>query len=446
MAAPATPAPAGYTTATTGPAAVGWRSSWGAPEVENEDNPALRWPASIEVYDQMRRTDPQVMSVLRAVTLPIRRTTWRIDPAGAKPEVTRLVADDLGLPVLGEESAAVLRTRDRFSWAQHLYHCLLMLPFGHSFFEQEYRFVNGQQRLRRLGWRPSRSIEHIEVASDGGLEWIRQKPRPGGDPNTSREIPVKQLVAYVNDREGGNWLGQSLLRPAYSDWLLKTDAKRIRSMTLRRNGLGIPDYEVAEQPESVKGQERVDREKAELDAGAEMVKRLQAGNDAGVSRPAGSKLTLRGVEGTLPNADEAIRYHDEQIARAVLANFLNLGGDNSTGSYALGETFADFFTQSLQTVSLHVQDVTNQHVIEDLVDLNFGETEPAPRLVFDEIGSRHPATAEAMQRLLVSGGITGDDQLEQFLRTTYGLPAADPATARPRPTTTGSTTPTGDAP
>ncbi len=78
-----------------------------------EDAPELRWPLSVWVYDAMRRQDAQVASVLRAVTLPVRRTAWRIDPAGSRPEVARLVADDLGLPLVGEQPAAAARTRDR---------------------------------------------------------------------------------------------------------------------------------------------------------------------------------------------------------------------------------------------------------------------------------------------------------------------------------------------
>ncbi|WP_343091546.1 phage portal protein family protein, partial [Clostridioides difficile] len=59
-----------------------------------------------------------------------------------------------------------------------------------------------------------------------------------------------------------------------------------------------------------------------------------------------------------------------------------------TGSWALGTTFADFFVGSLQAVAMHIADVTQQHVIDDLVDLNWGEDEPAPQLVFDEIGAK----------------------------------------------------------
>jgi hypothetical protein len=65
--------------------------------------------------------------------------------------------------------------------------------------------------------------------------------------------------------------------------------------------------------------------------------------------PARRDAGAEGCDGTLPSTDEPIRYHDEQIARAVLAHFLNLGTE--TGSWALGSTFANFFTDSLNAVA-----------------------------------------------------------------------------------------------
>lgn len=408
---------------------------WGPPE-DAEETPELRWPLNIEVYDQMRRQDAQVMSVLRAVTLPVRRTEWRIDPAGARDEVVEFVADDLGLPITGQERTP-LRTRDRFSWPDHLRLALLMLTFGSSFFEQTYRIVDGKARLRKLGWRPPRTISEVEVAPDGGLKWIRQHSATYG---VSDKIPVAQLVCYVNEREGGNWLGQSLLRPAFKSWLLKDRALRTQAMTLDRNGLGVPVYEGAPiEADGRSSEELEELQKTDLANGLKITTGFRGGDNSGAAIPNGSKLLLLGVQGDLPDADRPLRYHDEQIAKAVLANFLNLGGDNSTGSYALGETFADFFVMSLQTVADSVADVTNQHVIEDLVDLNFGVDVPAPRLVHDEIGARHPATAQAIKFLLDSRAITPDDVLEIHLRTQYGLPLPDPETARPQPAMTTTT-------
>lgn len=396
--------------------AAGVSAFWAAPE-DDEQTPELRWPLSIEVYDAMRRQDSQVMSVLRAVTLPLRRTGWRIDPAGARPEVAQFIAEDLGLALVGADPTPPLRARDRFSWPNHLRHALLMLPFGHSPFEQVYRLDEaGLLHLRKLGWRPPRTISKVDVAPDGGLVAIEQEGLDG----KPRRMGVERLVVYVNDREGGNWLGQSLLRPAYKFWLLKDRLLRVGAQSVDRNGMGVPVYEGTDLSTVGDTDRRQALEKADLDAGLKTAKAFRSGDNSGAAIPHGAKLTLQGVNGQLPDAEKWIRYYDEQIARTVLAHFLNLGTE--TGSWALGSTFADFFTLSLQTVALEIADVVNQHVIEDLVDLNWGPDEPAPRLVFDEIGSRSPATAEAIKALIDCGALTPDDDLEAYLRTAHGLP------------------------
>ncbi|MFW6598128.1 phage portal protein family protein [Propionibacteriaceae bacterium Y2011] len=402
--------------------------SWWTLGDDAEKNIELQWPRSIEVFDSMRRQDPQVISVLRAVTLPIRRTSWWIDPNGARPEVVQHVAEDLGLPVRG--AAAVespLRSRDRFSWPEHLRLALTMLPFGHSFFEQVYRIdeKTGLARIRKLGWRPPRTISKVDVAADGGLVAISQHSSVTGK---DAEIPVDHLVAYVLDREGGNWFGQSILRPAYKPWFLKDRALRTQAQTLERNGLGVPLYKASKMPEGMDAEAALAAEKADREAGLKLAQAWRGGDNSGASISNSADLVLRGVEGDLPDADKPVRYHDEQIARAVLAHFLNLGTE--TGSWALGTTFADFFVLSLQTVALDVADVATQHIVEDLVDINWGPDERAPRIAFDEIGSRHPATAEAVKALVDCGALTADTSLETHLRTVYGLPELDPETAR----------------
>ena len=387
--------------------------SWWA-ELEAEPTPELRWPLSVQVYDRMRRQDAQVASVLRAVTLPVRRTPWRVEPNGARDEVVQLVAEDLGLPIVGGDPVVPKRSRDRFSWKTHLRLALLMLPMGHSFFEQVYRIVDGKARLRKLAERPSRTIHKINVARDGGLESIEQWGS-AGDPGPAK-IPVNRLVAYVNDLEGGNWTGMSLLRTCYKNWLIKDRLIRVEAQTVERNGMGVPRYTGAEDEEN-------------LDKGLAMAQAWRGGDGAGAAIPYGSKLDLVGVDGDLPDADKPIRYHDEQIARAVLAHFLNLG--TQTGSWALGSTFADFFTLSLQSVAQDVADTATQHIVADLVDLNWGEEEPAPRITFDEIGSRNAATAGAIKLLIDSGAVVVDKALEEHLRITYGLPAKAPQSALP---------------
>jgi hypothetical protein len=415
----------GHATGTT--LTAGW---WG---VDEEETPELRWPLSIRVYDAMRRQDPQVGSVLRAVTLPIRRTPWRVDAAGARDEVVQLLAEDLGLPILGAgDTVPGLRTRGRFSWTEHLRLALLMLPHGHSFFEQLYwppsADRNGYARLRKLAWRPPRTIVAVNVDPDGGLVSIEQEPLAGQRANVV--IPVDRLVAYVNDREGGNWLGTSLLRQAYKFWVIKDRELRTWVTRDERNGVGVPVYEGAEG-------------ETDLSKGLSIAQGYRAGQNAGAGIPNTAKLRLLGVEGALADPSVLVEKADEQIARAVLAHFLNLG--TQTGSWALGTTFADFFTLSLQAVALDIASVANAHVVEDWVDVNFGPDEPAPRIVFDEIGSG--SSADAIKALVDAGVILPDRVLEEAVRQHLGLPPKAPVPGAPPGSPVGppdpATTPAG---
>lgn len=382
---------------------------WGAPGDEHEEVPDLRWPRSVDVYDRMRRQESQIRSVLRAVALPILRTDWWIEPNGARDEVVQHVSDDLNLPIKGAEPTPKRRTRDRFSWNEHLRLALLMLPFGHAYFEQEARFDGQLFHLAKLSLRPSRTIAAFNVAADGGLESIEQY----GHLETSgpNKIDVSRLVAYVYEREGGNWAGASLLRPGYKNWLLKDRLLRIGTMTVERNGLGIPIYEAGE-------------DEKDLTAGTKMAQDMRAGENAGGATPNGAKMRLVAPEGHLPDALPWVRYHDEQMARAVLAHFLNLG--TQTGSWALGSTFADFFTLSLQALGQQVAETASMHVVEDLVDWNWGTDEPAPLIGFQEIGSQQQATAAAIKLLADAGIILPDKSLEEAVRQQMGLPSKDP--------------------
>lgn len=414
---------------------------WGSMvEESHETNPDLVWPKSNEVYDRMRREDPQIQSILSAVTLPLLESDWRIDGTGCRDEVTEHVAGDLGLQVVGKEPKAPIRTKGRFSWEEHLRLAMLEIVFGHSVFEQVYSIdAFGRTHLGKLAYRPPRTISEFEIARDGGLVAIKQygagitvAPSLGRStfralaPAGDVRMTVDRLVVYVNGREGGNWAGISLLRSAYKMWLLKDRTLRVQALAAERNGLGLPAYTSAPPLESGDYEQQKTWLDEEIATGLTITKGARAGEAAGVSLRHGAKFEFVGVTGKVPDLDKQIRYYDEQMGKAALTNFLNLGGDNSTGSYALGDTFENFFTKSLNASGRHIASVTQQHVIEDLVDKNWGTAEPAPRLIPPRIGAEHPATAEAIRALLDSGALKYDPALEAHLRSQYALPVIDP--------------------
>lgn len=380
-----------------------------------EDNWELRFPHSARVFAKMGREDAQVTSVLRAVTLPIRRATWFVEPNGAPDDIVAAVCEDLRLRAKGEDPNKPFAPRTgRVSWEKHLEQALKAMQFGHMFFEQVYEpGADGREHLVKLAPRWPGTIDAINVDDDGGLMSIRQTAAAGARRGDDvREIPVDRLVAYVFDDEGSQWTGKSVLRPAYKHWKLRDSLLRLELSTLDRNGMGVPVYtgsEVARDPDK------------DLADGQGIVEGFRAGEHAGASIPAGSKLQLLGTSGQLVSPREAINYHDSMIAKSVLAHFLNLEGKG--GSYALAETQSDLFIQSLQTTAEWLADIATQHVVEDLVRVAFPDhTGLVPRVTFDPIASKKEISAADLAGLKNAGLILGDKDLEEDLRRRYTLP------------------------
>lgn len=369
------------------------------------------WPLDLPVYERMRSEDAQPAAALRAVVLPLLSTQWNLDATGCREKVAVSVATNMGIALQGEGLPSVLRTRDRFSWHDHLRHACTMFAFGHSYFEQVYRPLDdGSLALRKLAWRPPMTISKIHVARDGGLVGISQH-------GVKQMIPTSRLVSYVNEREGSNWRGRSLFRSALKNQRAKDLYMRTDLRAADRTGTGLPVYEMAE---------------GETDPqfGLDLTTKLRSGDSSGVSRPHGSGLELLGVKGVLPDMQPRIEYQDRQIFASVLLSYMSLGGGQGPGSYALGAVQAETFTNSLQSAGQQLCDTTQQHVIEDFVDVNFGPDEPAPRLVFERIGSHQAATAQALKLLVEAGILRPDLPLEEAARQSYGLPPkqSDPQT------------------
>lgn len=395
-----------------------------------EQVPELLWPNSIRTYTRMFREEARIASVYYAISLPIVQAGWRIARNGARDEVVELVARDLRLPIDGEDEGAPSKRSGGFSWNQHLQWALRHLLFGHAVFETTYqRGADGYTHLKDLGPRPAATLAYWDVDLAGELVGVTQWP-PGSSFGTPMgvtgsglagwlQMPASRLVVYVRDMDPGVWIGNSILRPAYKNWLLKDELIRIEATAARRNGVGVP---VITAPESVsEAQVGSTALKPYLD----IAQQYRGGNNAGVALPFGSEFELAGVKGTLPSGfiRQAIEYHDKQMALAALAHFLNL---DRGGSYALASVQADTFSQGVQQVATVMCDVAQRRIVEPLVDVNFGVDEATPLLVCDEIGARQDASAQALQMLVSSGLLTPDPALEAYERQQMGLPPVHP--------------------
>lgn len=385
----------------------------------DERVPDLRWPSAYRVYDDML-TSPQVAGVFSAVVQTILGTGWRLDGTGCRPDITEHCARDLSVPIVGvngEDDSTHLVVEDKFSWDEHVEIAAdEYLRYGHSIYEQKAVLgEDGLWHLAKLGWRSGRTITKYNVARDGGLISLEQSPTSSsgvivaGSSVTPTRLPVSRVVIYVRHRRGGNWRGESLLRPGYGPWMMSSRAQRIELILGERAGSPVVIYKGAPG-------------ESDLKPGKQIATEVRVGSRAGAAIPHGAELLLKGVDGNLPDLDKTIRRHDERIAGSVLANFLNLGSQSGTGSYALGSTFFNAFILALQKIAKDIARTASRHVVADLVAWNW-PGERAPRLVFDEIGARRDALVQALATLVQAGVLTADQDLEEFVRAAIGIPA-----------------------
>ncbi len=377
-----------------------------------EHIPDLLFPTSVQVYARMRR-DPQITAILASWMLQMRRAQWQVDPAGCDPKVAQRIADDLGLHVVGADNPGAARTRG-VSWNEHLRSALQMLTFGFAGFELEADTSSGQARLAGLFDRPQWTVSHIHIdGTTGGLQGITQDSNwKEGVP----QIPAERLVWYVNDREGANFAGTSLLRSCYSSWFLKEEMKRVHAISNRRWGAGVP---------VMKADPGTNPGLPQMTQAMQLAAAMRAGETAGAAVPPGFTLDIMGLSGSVPDTLAYIKWLDQQMSRSALMGMIDLG-ETPNGSRALGETFVDAFLLALEAAAEAVADVATRQIAARLVDWNEGDQEPVPRVVVSGVGSRREVTAQSLQLLLTSGALGADPALEAWVRREYRLPARDP--------------------
>jgi hypothetical protein len=386
----------------------------------------LAYPQSVAMFTQMENDDSRIGSLLGVTAKPILKTPKRIDPNGAPDEVAEFVSRNLNLPLVGEDKVRKSgRRRDRFSYEQHLAEVVSPTNlYGHAICEQVYRREDdGKFWIRKLAPRPQWTIQKFNVAADGGLESVTQK----APASTGRvvygiepaDIPTNRLVVYTREMRPGQWWGKSLIRSAYKHWVLKNQLMRVQAAAAQRNGMGVPV--------GIAGSDDPD----EIDAMKALASAYQVGMGSGVGLSNEQDLKLLGVQGTLVDIQSMLVFHDKMMALEPMAHFLNL---DRGGSYALATVQQDPFTLAENALLQHFIRIGNEHIVEDLVDINFGADVSAPLIVADEIGAEQEATAAGLKMFVDAGLLSPDVLVEQTLRQRLGLPAKPQGEPQAEPT------------
>jgi hypothetical protein len=389
---------------------------------------ALKWPRSLVTYDDMCR-DPQIQGLLMSVALPIRHMQHYVDPKGTTGTVAEEIAEDFGLPLLGEDGAD--EDGDGVDYDEHLRLALLTLAVGHKAFEEtgaiEGNGPGAKYRLRGLHERPNETIQRIDVTAGGDLLSIRV---PSAEPEIDGpfvDVPDDHLLYYCWDRRGADHTGRPLLYGLYRAWLLKDELIREDATMTRRFG-GIPVVETTDR----------DVGKTELQEAANMAQHVQSGDGAGVATPYGTRLRILGVEGTLPKPLESVKYHDAQMSRAFMQMVMELG-NSAHGSRALGATLMDHYALGVLSIAKWIRK-SQMRLVRRIVTRNYGSDAPVPHIRSRQDDHEDIATVDLVA-LIDSGAIVVDDDLEAQIRERGNLVPRNPGQAGRVP----ASAPTGPA-
>ncbi len=358
----------------------------------------LQWPGAYAVYDEMRRRDPTLRSVLNAVRLLSRQAVWTVEPGGDTDD-DRDAAKFLE-SCLEDMSHTVSDFVDDV---------LTFLPFGWASAEIVYkRRPDGRIGWRKLAPRRQSTLARWEFDAEGGLQGWYQSAAP-----EYREVylPIEKLLHFVAERDGNNPEGLSLFESAYEPWYFVKNLQIISGIGWQRAFVGLPVFEYEERPS--------DADKAAV---AAIAKGLHVGAQQYVSVPPKVRFRLETV--TNSNAGEllnTIRMYRVMMTQMVLADFIWLGAGES-GSWSLGSDKSALFLIAVNGYLDRIAAVWNRYGVSRLFDVNDFSVSERPRIVHSDarkfrLGELGAFISQIAQYIPLY------DSDATWLRTQAGLPA-----------------------
>jgi len=372
--------------------------------ITNEEyNPKLLWRSGIDMFDHMRRSDATIQALLKVAKHPILSATWDIEPASSE-EFDQYVARFLRSELFDRNVV----------WYRFLRDVLGKLDFGFSVFEKSYELTEfeGQPRvgIAELGWRKQWSI----------LRWETGQGDPGVTQQLLGElvdIPQEKLLVFVNDREGDNYQGISLLRYVYKDWDTKKYIENLMRVVAMRSA-GVPVFEYFDAADKVQ-QDKI----------KDILSNFRANEKQYIMYPSqAGKLDWMKIDTNIQrDLIPMLEYLQHEIDKSILAQFLDLAGSRSGGSggsRALSEDHSQLFEKALEAVANEIVDELNSNLIQQLCDLNWSEMPNGyPKLTYSNIGDTDmDAVSKSMNALAAVDLLTPDRDLENNIRERLDLP------------------------
>jgi len=363
----------------------------------------------------MRKGDATCAATLMALTLPIVSTDVVVETRegadGHKPD-----------PIVKEAADFIyynLFEGMQESWNGWLREVFLYMAYGHYAFEKIFTEIKTGPFAGAIGWKefaprhPS-TFQQYYFDQHGHMTGVEQQAfDTENNSYKSVDMPIDKLLWFTNQKEAGNPLGVSVLRPAWKHWKYKDGFYAVQAIAVERQGAGVP---YAKYPEGSKG--------PAIDDAEETLQNIQAHEQSYVTFEEGWDIGFLDMGSSkVLDPKDAIEHHDQMIPKSILAGFLNLTqGDR--GSFALSSDSSGFFTYSVQQTANYIAGVINKTAIQELLDINYPNLPTYPTLRFNKVGHISlEKIIEGIDKLGGQGFITPTIELENHIRGLLNLPS-----------------------
>lgn len=364
-----------------------------------EYNSDLQGLKGLKIWNKMRKSDATVRASLKAIKLPIRSANWYVDAGGDTPgdeEAQRVV----------EHSLFEQINFDRF-----LREGMTSFDFGFSLFEQQYMVVDIEGKeyigLKKMAFMKQDTIRKWEAKD--GEPGVTQQIRTG------ENIPIEdwKLTRFTFEQEGDNYEGESILRPAYRHWYTKDKLYQIDAIAQEKQGLGTLKIKA---PAGAKDDQK--------EAAKEVAREQRANEENYIEEPEGFEIEFMDMKAkTTREIMPSILHHDRQIFVNVMAQFLTIGSQESSGSFSASQDQSPLFIMALQTAAKEIAEVINATVVRNIVDANGIKVTKYPEVKFNRIGQESISVfSTALKNMVDAGLITPDEEIEAYLRDVMHLP------------------------
>jgi len=367
---------------------------------QEDYNSDLNSSKMYDVYDKMRKADGTVRAGLNVAKLPLLRTDWYVEPASDNEQDVQIAADI-------EENLLCGMT---ISWHDFLRHALLHLDFGSMPFEKVWEVRDGRIQIRKLAPRMPKTVVKWLVDDTGGFAGITQGMVSNAG-YVQVDIPSEKCLVFVNEREGSDYRGTSVLRAAYKHWYMKDRMYIIDAISQEKRGLGV---DVGKLSSTVTKGQRQEAERALMT--------IRSHEKNYLIEPDWLDYRVEGLgRGASRDGLPSIEHHDVQILRSILAEFVAMG--QSGGSLAMHRDKSTFFLMALEAIAENICETMNRYLIPQMVAYNYPNIGEFPELHHSRLDTREIGVlADAVSKFVSASALTVDREIEQDIRALLEFP------------------------